>query len=665
MHTIKLLTPLLGAAATLTLFASPAHAQEDPLKGSWFVRGEDDRGPYEGTLKFDLIDSGRYRARAKLSSKDGSVDRSYDAPATLTSSTLTIRRPVSTGIVGAIDGQVIATGLVTADKLRIRGGSNTSHQILGSFDRGARVDILAREGDFYRIKRPGVPAYVSAMYVKLDPAVDSAWVGTFLGGGAGYNGTWIKDQRILGNESLARISEGALNFAAIDLTSDMDARDLVGRFRGYGWNNLIDKVPNLKDDAHPDMSLQSGIVSPYGKLRDISAHQSICDLPSSVAIKNIATAREWLPTAGVRLSADKTRGQLLGGTETTDGEVSFANFLFVSSHGYPSGKIKYTPSFTDFSWFDGTILDVHDLGLGKRWRNGQTRWLMLALCNVLREEHWEDWAKALRDDSGLRGVLGYFRAAPGPAGTRIINDRFFEASRQGKSILDAWKYANYEVSNKEGVLTWCALVREDATTDSLDAWTRDKKLPDGRPGARVLYFSTLPAEKQGIPVARTEGDVLPATIAWVNSGRPVTPAEVSRGGGLVPGAQYDLQFSIGRPLAQGEKVEVTFVNVRETYWEQHGELDAFKMFDVSEPSGISERKGVFPPTATHVDTITLDRLKLSLTARIDLLNHIHENEAEIWVKVQVLSADGSVVARGSSITAPLIARRHGTEPHGP
>ena len=298
----------------LLLLATPALAQEDPLKGSWLVRGEDDRGAYEGTLRFERIDSGRYRAKATLASKDATIDRSYEAPAVLSTatSTLTIYRSLGSGFLGALDKLVIAKGTVTGTNVRVRGGPGTGHQILGVLNKPEKVEVIGRDGDFYKIKRGVDTAYVSALFVKLDAQSPTEWVGTFTGGGPSWDGTWVKNQQPVGTERLARIKEGELNFAAIDLTTDQDSRDFVGRFRSLGWNNLIEKIPQLKDDAHPDMKLDGGVVLPYGRVREINHWTNICDLPSSVAIQNLATAREWLPTAGVRVSKDGTKGQLLG-----------------------------------------------------------------------------------------------------------------------------------------------------------------------------------------------------------------------------------------------------------------------------------------------------------------------------------------------------------------
>ncbi len=48
-----------------------------------------------------------------------------------------------------------------------------------------------------------------------------------------------------------------------------------------------------------------------------------------------------------------------------------------------------------------------------------------------------------------------------------------------------------------------------------------------------------------------------------------------------------------------------------------------------------------------------------------MLAHVVANEAEIWVKITVLGPNGEVIARGSSISEPLIARPIGANPHGP
>ena len=679
--------------------AAPRPLADDPVAGRWWAQGQDTRGPWEGTLSFTRLAAGRYHAEARIRTTADDVDRSYQAPATLADGRLIIwrRRAVSDIPVevsphlptlginevlrSAIDG---LTATVSARALNLRAGPGASQPILGVVRQDEQLDLLESPGAGWLRVRTSTDrvGWVSARWVRVDlPAAPPSepgphdWVGVFEADGPhGWDGTWRRDGQEIGTESLVRIAEGPLSFACVDLTVDRDSRDFSYRFkRSFRWSNLIAKVPGGIDAAHPTMSLQGGIVSPYGRVEATAPHVEVSRLDPDVGKANIATVNAWLPRAGVRVSADGRRGQLLGdGPMQVDGEIHYADFLFVSGHGYPSGKVKFVPSFEPpveeedeeggidsrrgrRSWFDATILNVKDLARGRRWRNDRTRWVMLALCNVLRREHWQAWASALAEREGLRGVLGYFRAAPGPSGTTVINKRFFEASKRGMSILEAWKYANKENPRREGPLTWCAIVREDAVSDSLADWTRRGELPESGSGGRVLYFSTLPDEKDGVELEADVGAEARIRVKWSSGGQEVTPETVSRGGGLVPGHEYALGLEgLPRDLEANDRVHITFVNIRENYWTGHGEFDLSEMFELA-PGAVVNRRRVHQPS--QPDTLVLPGHRpLVLKVREGMLDQVSANEAEIWVKIEVVDQTGRVIGRGSSIDHPLIAR---------
>ena len=62
------------------------------------------------------------------------------------------------------------SGVVTADKLNVRGAASTSGKVLGTVRRGTALTILAQTGDWLQINYNGVTAYVSAAYVNLSGA---------------------------------------------------------------------------------------------------------------------------------------------------------------------------------------------------------------------------------------------------------------------------------------------------------------------------------------------------------------------------------------------------------------------------------------------------------------------------------------------------------------
>ena len=88
----------------------------------------------------------------------------------------------------AAEQKVQATGVITASVLNIRSGPGTTYTRLGSFSKGAKVDILDTKAaaDWLKILYNGSVAYVHASYVKIG-GTDSGSGNT--GGNNGSGGT--------------------------------------------------------------------------------------------------------------------------------------------------------------------------------------------------------------------------------------------------------------------------------------------------------------------------------------------------------------------------------------------------------------------------------------------------------------------------------------------
>ena len=66
-----------------------------------------------------------------------------------------------------ISSNSIGVGNVTANSLNVRSGPGSSYESLGYLSRNAKVDILARENNWYKISANNLSGYVSASYIKL------------------------------------------------------------------------------------------------------------------------------------------------------------------------------------------------------------------------------------------------------------------------------------------------------------------------------------------------------------------------------------------------------------------------------------------------------------------------------------------------------------------
>ena len=70
--------------------------------------------------------------------------------------------------------QVTGVGYCNADSMNVRGGPGTDYYAIGGLKYGERVEILGREGDWYRIAFKEDVGYVSAQYIQSSPPPEGA-----------------------------------------------------------------------------------------------------------------------------------------------------------------------------------------------------------------------------------------------------------------------------------------------------------------------------------------------------------------------------------------------------------------------------------------------------------------------------------------------------------
>ena len=59
-------------------------------------------------------------------------------------------------------------GWITADSLRVRGGAGLTSEVIGGITFGEKVEILAKDGDWYQIRFGTGIGYVSGQYLTFD-----------------------------------------------------------------------------------------------------------------------------------------------------------------------------------------------------------------------------------------------------------------------------------------------------------------------------------------------------------------------------------------------------------------------------------------------------------------------------------------------------------------
>lgn len=59
-------------------------------------------------------------------------------------------------------------GWITADSMRVRGGAGLTSEVVGGITFGEKVEILGKEGDWYKIRFGDGVGYVSGQYLTFD-----------------------------------------------------------------------------------------------------------------------------------------------------------------------------------------------------------------------------------------------------------------------------------------------------------------------------------------------------------------------------------------------------------------------------------------------------------------------------------------------------------------
>ena len=85
--------------------------------------------------------------------------------------------PVSTETVTTVATTVKTTaplpnvGWITADSMRVRGAAGLSAEVIGGITFGEKVEILGREGDWFKIRFGDGIGYVSGQYISFTEPV--------------------------------------------------------------------------------------------------------------------------------------------------------------------------------------------------------------------------------------------------------------------------------------------------------------------------------------------------------------------------------------------------------------------------------------------------------------------------------------------------------------
>lgn len=66
-----------------------------------------------------------------------------------------------------VTAAIPSEGWITADSMRVRGGAGLTFEVVGGITYGEKVEILGKEGDWYKIRFGDGVGYVSGHYLSF------------------------------------------------------------------------------------------------------------------------------------------------------------------------------------------------------------------------------------------------------------------------------------------------------------------------------------------------------------------------------------------------------------------------------------------------------------------------------------------------------------------
>ena len=314
-----------------------------------------------------------------------------------------------------------------------------------------------------------------------------------------------------------------LYYLAIDGTEAQDSAVFGALLEGRGWKNLAstflkpapDDPSRLVDPAHDFLSIPLiqtnsdpiAVVSPNGangtgldvfwksyagtaKTKDgqvVEGRYAAAELSAALMQELILTPQ---------IHTNQLEGAVLSRHfpdsryPYTSKHAPAARILFVSSHGWQSGRMKGDVLKPDPSQPGPTAMmygpETPYFLLGAQAEQGGgfhgPEWIIFAQCSTLNSASWPFWAKILgRSSPGVRGILAYEEASPKPVPAVQAIERFFKHLDQGATFLDAWRLANRYTM-------WAALVHREARKDTLRDFPRFRPLSDVSTTATKTHY---------------------------------------------------------------------------------------------------------------------------------------------------------------------------------
>ena len=254
-----------------------------------------------------------------------------------------------------ISSNSIGVGNVTANSLNVRSGPGSSYESLGYLNKDTKVDILARENNWYKISADNLYGYVSASYIKLqaiEKGIDvSKWNGDI---------DWNK---VKSDGIDYVIIRGGFGNSSIDpkFKSHIEGASNAGLKVGVYWFSYATSVSKAKEEAAKCLST----IEPY---KDKISYPVFYDFEyASVdyAKKNGINITKNLSTemADAFLTDIKNAGYITGiytnkdfGDKYFESDLLYANNLWIAQYNQ---ECTYNKPYMMWQYTEtGTINDI-------------------------------------------------------------------------------------------------------------------------------------------------------------------------------------------------------------------------------------------------------------------------------------------------------------------
>ncbi|WP_338627273.1 SH3 domain-containing protein [Clostridium baratii] len=167
----------------------------------------------------------------------------------------------------------VKTGTVNASALNVRSGASTSSSVIGSLNRGAKVEIVSTSNGWHKIKFKNGYGYVSADYIKVDSSntvkpetkpeekPDAKPEATVKTGTVNASSLNVRSGASTKNSVIGSLNRGA----KVEIVSTSNGWHKIKYKNGYGYVSAdyikVDSSNTSKPESKPEATTKTGTVN--------------------------------------------------------------------------------------------------------------------------------------------------------------------------------------------------------------------------------------------------------------------------------------------------------------------------------------------------------------------------------------------------------------------